>query len=138
MSTTRLNTHHDESPAKKRKLSIDRNKPSRPFALPFEHEHSTDGGAVDSPHGTREGTLRNKPGFNISFSANPRLAGQTVAPFLAEHIPDQYAHLGTSSTPAMPGNADPNTKYCYRHRPDLKCRRQADEPSMDQLQHVRQ
>ena len=32
--------------------------------------------------------------------------------------------------------ARPNTKYCYRHRPDLKCRRQADEPSMEQLQQV--
>lgn len=74
---------------------------------------------------------------NITISSTSKLAGQTVAPFLAKHIPDQYAPLG------VPGNSngatvkDSNTKYCYRHRPDLKCRRQANEPSMDQLQHVK-
>ena len=71
----------------------------------------------------------------ISISASSKHAGLTVAPFLAKHIPDQYAPgAGWDST----GNTkmkDPNTKYCYRHRPDLKCRRQVDEPSMDQLQH---
>lgn len=74
---------------------------------------------------------------NISLSAASKLAGQTVAPFLAKHIPDQYAPLGGLDQPNSPANKDPNTKYCYRHRPDLKCRRQANEPSMDQLQHVR-
>ena len=71
----------------------------------------------------------------ISISFSSKQAGETVAPFLAKHIPDQYApRVGWDSS----GNTkikDPNTKYCYRHRPDLKCRRQADEPSMDQLQH---
>lgn len=75
---------------------------------------------------------------NISLSATSKLAGQTVAPFLAKHIPDQYAPLGGLAHPNNPANKNPNTKYCYRHRPDLKCRRQANEPSMDQLQHVRQ
>lgn len=75
---------------------------------------------------------------NISLSAASKLAGQTVAPFLARHIPDQYAPLGGLDQPSSPANKNPNTKYCYRHRPDLKCRRQANEPSMDQLQHVRQ
>ena len=71
----------------------------------------------------------------ISISASSKQAGQTVAPFLTKHIPDQYAPgAGWDST----GNKkvkDPNTKYCYRPRRDLKCRRQVDEPSMDQLQH---
>lgn len=74
----------------------------------------------------------------MAVSAATRLAGQTVAPFLAEHIPEQYAPLGGSDMfKDSPVDPNPNTKYCYRHRPDLKCRRQADEPSMDQLQHVR-
>ena len=73
---------------------------------------------------------------NISISATSELAGRTVAPFLAKHIPAQYAPLGAPDQPRSPANKNPNTKYCYRHRPDLKCRRQANEPSMDQLQHV--
>ena len=75
---------------------------------------------------------------NFTLPATSKFAGQTVAPFLAKHIPDQYAPLGGPRLSGKATGANPNTKYCYRHRPDLKCRRQADEPSMDQLQHVRQ
>ena len=74
---------------------------------------------------------------NISISASSKQAGETVAPFLAKHIPEQYAPRGTLNSSGSTTMKDPNTKYCYRHRPDLKCRRQANEPSMDQLQHVR-
>lgn len=64
-----------------------------------------------------------------------RFADGNVAPFLAKHIPKQYAPLGSS--PLQPSEASPaNSKFCYRHRPDLKCRRQADEPSMEHLQRV--
>ena len=73
---------------------------------------------------------------NISLSATSESAGKAVAPFLAKHIPDQYAPLGGPNQSSDPEMKKPNTKYCYRHRPDLKCRRQANEPSMDQLQHV--
>ena len=69
-------------------------------------------------------------------SATSKLVGQIVAPFLAKHIPDQYAHMGGMDSSGSSKPSDPSTKYCYRHRPDLKCRRQANEPSMDQLQHV--
>ena len=72
---------------------------------------------------------------DISISATSKQAGQTVAPFLAKHIPDQYAPAGGSDVSTR-GRENPNTKYCYRHRPDLKCRRQANEPSMDELQRV--
>lgn len=66
-----------------------------------------------------------------------KLTGQTIAPFLARHIPAQYAPLGDSENSKDSAvNENPNTRYCYRHRPDLKCRRQVNEPSMDQLQHV--
>ncbi|KAL4906724.1 putative E3 ubiquitin ligase complex SCF subunit sconB [Aspergillus multicolor] len=71
-------------------------------------------------------------GFS-SVKAPAKLASQNVAPFLARHIPEQYAPLGAQSIlPAELSSA--NSKYCYRHRPDQKCRRQADEPSMDKLQ----
>lgn len=70
------------------------------------------------------------------------LAGKTLSPFLKEHIPDQYAPVGKNlkrdDKPGA-GNAlanikDPNTKYCYRHRPDSKCRRAADETKMGTIQ----
>jgi len=72
---------------------------------------------------------------NISISVSSKHAGQTVAPFLARHIPNSYAPGGGVDAAGKAKRKDPNTKYCYRHRPDLKCRRQANEPSMDQLQH---
>ncbi len=34
---------------------------------------------------------------SIGISATSKLAGQTVAPFLAKHIPGQYAPLGGSN-----------------------------------------
>lgn len=55
-----------------------------------------------------------------------------MAPFLAKHIPEQYAPLGVQEET----DDNPNTKYCYRHRPDSKCKRTADEPSMENLQRV--
>lgn len=72
---------------------------------------------------------------SISISASSKHAGLTVAPFLARHIPGQYASAAGLDLSGNIKRKDPNTKYCYRHRPDLKCRRQANEPSMDQLQH---
>ncbi|KAI7504396.1 WD40 repeat-like protein [Hortaea werneckii] len=91
---------------------------------------------------------------NISIPASSKHAEQTVAPFLSEHIPMQYNPVGGHHAPMHNQHAfhqqpaddsvyhhDPsppqdrtNTKFCYRHRPDLKCRRQANEPSMEQLQ----
>jgi F-box and WD-40 domain protein MET30 len=72
----------------------------------------------------------------ITISSTSKLAGQTVAPFLAKHIPSQYAPLGLGPQPTTSSQKDPNTKYCYRHRPDSKCRRTADEPTMENLQRV--
>jgi F-box/WD-40 domain protein MET30 len=80
---------------------------------------------------------------NISIPSNSKHAEQAIAPFLAKHIPTQYNPVGHLNP--QPTNIDPNhdhhqdtssTKFCYRHRPDLKCRRQANEPSMEQLQNV--
>ncbi|KAL8847750.1 MAG: hypothetical protein Q9221_007198 [Calogaya cf. arnoldii] len=119
-----------ESPAKKRRLSVGRNERSPPFTLSHQHVHH---GGEDLRLSTAKMSFGD--GANFSTSANSRLAGQTVAPFLAKHIPNEYAHLGRPPATGSPAITNPNTKYCYRHRPDMKCRRQADEPSMDQLQH---
>lgn len=79
----------------------------------------------------------NDPSESDRSNAKAKLADENVAPFLAKHIPSQYAPMGLRADNTVeqpPSNV--NSRYCYRHRPDLKCRRQADEPSMDQLQRV--
>lgn len=67
-----------------------------------------------------------------------QLMGQSVTPFLREHIPGLYAPIGKPDLPSMAAlkNKDPNSKYCYRHRPDSKCRRAADETKMGLIQSV--
>jgi F-box/WD-40 domain protein MET30 len=68
-------------------------------------------------------------------------SGKKVTPFLAEHIPHTYNPMSGQPLPANGAFEDSapssNTNYCNRHRPDRKCRRQADGPSMEQLQTVR-
>ncbi|KAL8920603.1 MAG: hypothetical protein Q9172_004430 [Xanthocarpia lactea] len=123
-----------EIPAKRRRVSLSPIERSPPFKLPRQHVHHVDGHLPLSSTGVA-GKTSFGDGSNFSSSANSRLADQTVAPFLAKHIPNEYAHLGRPSGTGRPATMNPNTKYCYRHRPDMKCRRQADEPSMDQLQH---
>ncbi|TVY30142.1 putative E3 ubiquitin ligase complex SCF subunit [Lachnellula hyalina] len=73
------------------------------------------------------------PDATIAISSSSRIAGQTVAPFLAKHIPESYAPMGVAQ-PNTTSKKDPNTKFCYRHQPDSKCRRTADEPTMENLQ----
>lgn len=68
------------------------------------------------------------------MTSTTKFADQTVAPFLIRHIPEQYAPLGGANGSQKDQTKDSNSRFCYRHRPDLLCRRQADEPSMDQLQ----
>ncbi|KAK5045185.1 hypothetical protein LTR84_009518 [Exophiala bonariae] len=76
---------------------------------------------------------------DFTIAATAKHARETVAPFLAKHIPAQYAPLGNSGIPqtlfTSTKDKDSNSKFCYRHRPDKLCRRQADEPSMEKLQH---
>ena len=62
-------------------------------------------------------------------------AGSAV-PTLVRHIPDQYSSLSDQAWLQQPSHEMGNTSYCYRHHPDLKCRRQADESSMQSLQKV--
>lgn len=67
-----------------------------------------------------------------------QLIGKTVTPFLREHIPEQYAGKGASQERRQGNRAtgNPNSKYCYRHRPDSKCRRAAAETKMILIQNV--
>ncbi|KAG8531413.1 uncharacterized protein KY384_003042 [Bacidia gigantensis] len=119
-----------ESPPKRRKISL----PESNFAL---HSQSHEASSIFNNHPPNSSAVTdscNDEKSNISISAVSKQADETVAPFLAKHIPSQYARIGAHS-PLIRNAKNPNTKYCYRHRPDLKCRRSANEPSMDQLQH---
>lgn len=62
------------------------------------------------------------------------LIGKTVTPFLREHIPSLYAPIGKPNNEETARAKNPNTRYCYRHRPDSKCRRAADEAKMIMIQ----
>lgn len=67
------------------------------------------------------------------------LVGKAVTPFLRDHIPGLYAPIGKQQQlDSMEGNRDrdSNSKLCYRHRPDSKCRRVADETKMAMIQRV--
>lgn len=72
------------------------------------------------------------------------LVGKAVSPFLKEHIPGIYAPIGkqqhedpnTDVKPDASRTNDANTRFCYRHRPDSKCRRAADETKMGMIQRV--
>ena len=121
-----------ENPSKRRRIT----GPAYPESTPFDPRNSQSTAASSSRVKDLEKEPKDTINGNITISATSKLAGQIVAPFLAKHIPDQYAPLGGMDSSGSPKVKDSNTKYCYRHRPDLKCRRQANEPSMDQLQHV--
>ena len=110
-----------------------------PSAQRMEVEQEHDGPFEVGEPPTQDNCPENHDGADptITISSTSKLAGQMIAPFLAKHIPQQYAPLGVQSTPTSTSKEkDPNTKYCYRHRPDSKCRRTADEPRMENLQRV--
>ncbi|KAI1185470.1 quinon protein alcohol dehydrogenase-like superfamily [Nemania serpens] len=88
---------------------------------------------------SRDNCDRRRPGED-AVSRLPNISrqsmSQSVTPFLREHIPTLYAPIGKPDLPSMVNlkNKDPNSKYCYRHRPDSKCRRAADESKMALIQ----
>ena len=116
-----------EHPPKRRRLSLLQESRQVKASDPLNGISST---------GERNGDIDALDDTNISITSTSKLASQAVAPFLSKHVPQQYAPQGgrVNSTDAI--SEDSSTKYCYRHRPDLKCRRQANEPSMEQLQRV--
>lgn len=111
-------------------MELSRESPSKSIFGPSDMVRESDGDDSDSSQSTPHYSSRATP------TTPAKLANKNVAPFLAKHIPEQYAPLG-SRAGEQSDSYKANSKYCYRHRPDLKCRRQADEPSMDKLQHVR-
>ncbi|CAK1365109.1 unnamed protein product [Cercospora beticola] len=113
-----------------------------PFSLPSRHHEHGHGELYTSHHdhehesSLKRDTLQHPP-------PHTKHADMNLSSFLHEHIPGSYNPTGdNSSAHAHKDHRDhdaeeqrPNTKFCYRHRPDLKCRRQANETSMEQLQH---
>lgn len=99
-------------------------------------EHQDENGfklrRFDGPHAEKHDLSRSIEHMKASAIAN--MDSQIVAPFMAKHIPAAYAPQGVATTPTSSTPTTTNTKFCYRHRPDMLCRRQADEPSMDKLQ----
>lgn len=85
-----------------------------------------------------EGLKVEERGIEIPIASSSKAAEQSVAPYLAHNIPQTYNPIKSSSdSPQLSATKEePNTKFCNRHRPDIKCRRQADEESMDLLQRV--
>lgn len=125
-----------EHPAKRRRISLDGEAiKTHPHnrSIQSTYRESESSSSLSQDFFTQEPDEDGK----CSNTTITKLTGQTIAPFLARHIPAQYAPLGGSENSKDPAvSENPNTRYCYRHRPDLKCRRQVNEPSMDQLQHV--
>ena len=123
-----------QKPSKRRRISYLDAQAPRPLNGSFPPILSPSASSIEDtskaidPH-------ENDDGDSISLQATSKMAGQAVAPFLAKHVPDQYNPMGGNDLPGKQKQAL-NTKFCYRHRPDLKCRRQVDEPSMAQLQEV--
>ncbi|KAB8360690.1 hypothetical protein FH972_024427 [Carpinus fangiana] len=111
------------------------------------HSSAADGEHDDRPEqpqrpGSSLGLVAGQPIFypreDTTSTPEPKedlssAGSSTITPFLTKHIPKQYDPLGERNQTGA-RNDKSNTKFCYRHHPDLKCRRQADEPSMDQMQ----
>ena len=113
-----------ESPRKRRRLS---DSPSAEMSRPEAQGLAE---SLTQPESTDA---------SVSAASQTDLAEKNIAPFLAKHIRDQKAPINQYEPTALPQaqHTNYNSRYCYRHRPDLKCRRQADEVTMDQMQQVR-
>ncbi|KAL1893005.1 hypothetical protein Sste5346_006685 [Sporothrix stenoceras] len=93
-----------------------------------DHEHNH-----DHPHDHRR---PDEEDGSRRLKMSSTLMSKTVTPFLKDHIPGLYSPMTKRGTiKDMEGrNKDPNSRYCYRHRPDSKCRRAADESKMVKIQ----
>ncbi|KAK2787857.1 hypothetical protein FQN52_007036 [Onygenales sp. PD_12] len=121
--------HQPESPRKRRKLS-ESSPASASSSLALSTGHTAASQSAYPDH--FDNSVAND---NTDAKPSSNLADKNIAPFLTRHIRDHYAPMNRfepTESEKIPRN--PNSRYCYRHRPDLKCRRQADELSMDQMQ----
>lgn len=70
-------------------------------------------------------------------STNLQKIGELSGVSLVENIGNQYNDLaGEGDIPSPPGLSTSPSSFCYRHDPDTRCQRQADDPTMDNLQKV--
>ena len=120
---------------------LDDESPSPPTLARATRQHAahqTSNQTHPSSRSKKTSSSSSRPTSRHSPNSLDQQATQSIAPFLTRHIPLQYAPLGDEEGRSSSQRMDNrNTKYCYRHHPDLKCRRPIDEPSMDQLQSVR-
>ncbi|KAI1469271.1 WD40 repeat-like protein [Daldinia caldariorum] len=107
---------------------------------PRSQRQSISAASTEQSKPSRDNCDRRRPEDAEDSSRLPnmsqQLMSQSVTPFLREHIPGLYAPIGKPDLPSMAAikTKDPNSKYCYRHRPDSKCRRAADETKMGLIQ----
>lgn len=72
--------------------------------------------------------------FSSLTVAQDRAASENVAPFINKHSPHTL-NPGTGIG-ALSTVMSSKPMYCNRHRPEFKCWRQANEPTMEELQTV--
>ena len=114
--------------------STDTSSINLPFETSMEKEEQGEAIAEVMEDG-EQSMQENCDNINSNGLSTRALSNKAVAPFLSRHIPNQYAPLGMPQT-SITAPKDPNTKYCYRHHPDSKCRRTPDEPKMENIQRV--
>lgn len=73
--------------------------------------------------------------FTAGVSASNSAALANVAPFLNDHLPDQV-HIPETRESNKFDSAQ-NKEYCYRHKPDSRCKRQTpQDDTMAEIQKV--
>lgn len=112
---------------------------ARKHVAPSDNLEEANGPAVAEKDKTNNQRLRTEEversrSLNSVTNMSSSLIGKTVTPFLKEHIPSIYAPVGKHQNEEIAKEKEPNTRYCYRHRPDSKCRRAADEAKMVMIQ----
>lgn len=147
-STRTLRTHHHHHNRHHPDASYDETTPlpSQTLSPPLTHR-DTDFESSDFPYEGQQPSKDNCDRRRIEdHQRRPKmptdLVGKTVTPFLKEHIPGLYAPIGKQQhgnstvdvNPDVSRAKNPNTKFCYRHRPESKCRRAADETKMGMIQ----
>lgn len=124
---------YSQQPLTPSSLAASPPKHTRPTANPNSTAHKPSRDHCDRRN-PDEGSVSRLP--NIPQHA----VGQTMTPFLREHIPGLYAPIGKPDIPAIMNaksehpEQDPSSRYCYRHMPDSKCRKAADETKMALIQ----
>ena len=132
-------TIRSSAPSSRRNSTRRRRRSSIMLLSPSSEHGGLSGSAVTGPENVLKHDHEDELD-EIAISSTDKAAGRTITPFLSKHIPNTYNPMNQQSSAQQSASAlselapSSNTKFCNRHRPDRKCRRQADGPSMDQLQ----